>query len=57
MPLTIRPLHPRFAADVAGLDNRRTVRRTREYDETRVRDMRRATVSDGTPTVLERAAA
>jgi alpha-ketoglutarate-dependent taurine dioxygenase len=38
-------------------DNRCTMHRAREYDETQVRDMRRTTVSDGVPTVPEQAAA
>jgi hypothetical protein len=38
-------------------DNRCTMHRAREYDETKVRDMHRTTISDGVPTVLEQAAA
>jgi alpha-ketoglutarate-dependent 2,4-dichlorophenoxyacetate dioxygenase len=37
--------------DVVMWDNRCTMHRAREYDETQVRDMHRTTVSDGRPTV------
>ena len=43
--------------DLVMWDNRCTMHRAREYDETKVRDMHRTTVSDGVPTVLEQAAA
>lgn len=42
--------------DLVMWDNRCTMHRAREYDETQVRDMHRTTVSDGVPTVLEQAA-
>ncbi len=42
--------------DLVMWDNRCTMHRAREYDETEVRDMHRTTVSDGMPTVLEQAA-
>jgi len=42
--------------DLVMWDNRCTMHRAREYDETEVRDMHRTTVSDGVPTVLEQAA-
>ena len=37
--------------DLLMWDNRCTMHRAREYDESRVRDMHRTTVSDGRPTV------
>jgi len=37
--------------DLVMWDNRCTMHRAREYDETQVRDMHRTTVSDGRPTV------
>ena len=37
--------------DLVMWDNRCTMHRAREYDETEVRDMHRTTVSDGVPTV------
>jgi len=43
--------------DLVMWDNRCTMHRAREYDETRVRDLHRTTVSDGVPTVFEQAAA
>jgi alpha-ketoglutarate-dependent 2,4-dichlorophenoxyacetate dioxygenase len=43
--------------DLVMWDNRCTMHRAREYDETKVRDMHRTTVSDGVPTVIEQAAA
>jgi alpha-ketoglutarate-dependent 2,4-dichlorophenoxyacetate dioxygenase len=43
--------------DLVMWDNRCTMHRAREYDETKVRDMHRTTVSDGVPTVPEQAAA
>jgi alpha-ketoglutarate-dependent 2,4-dichlorophenoxyacetate dioxygenase len=41
------------AGDLVMWDNRCTMHRAREYDETQVRDMHRTTVSDGRPTVPE----
>ena len=43
--------------DLVMWDNRCTMHRAREYDETRVRDLHRTTVSDGVPTVREQEAA
>ena len=43
--------------DLVMWDNRCTMHRAREYDETLVRDLHRTTVSDGVPTVPEQAAA
>jgi alpha-ketoglutarate-dependent 2,4-dichlorophenoxyacetate dioxygenase len=43
--------------DLVMWDNRCTMHRAREYDETKVRDMHRTTVSDGVATVQEQAAA
>ncbi len=43
--------------DLVMWDNRCTMHRAREYDETQVRDMHRTTVSDGKPTVPESLAA
>jgi alpha-ketoglutarate-dependent 2,4-dichlorophenoxyacetate dioxygenase len=43
--------------DLVMWDNRCTMHRAREYDETQVRDMHRTTVSDGRPTVPEELAA
>ena len=48
--------HSWKVGDLVMWDNRCTMHRAREYDETEVRDMRRTTVSDGVPTVLEAAA-
>jgi alpha-ketoglutarate-dependent 2,4-dichlorophenoxyacetate dioxygenase len=48
--------HTWKVGDLVMWDNRCTMHRAREYDETRVRDMHRTTVSDGVPTVLEAAA-
>jgi len=45
------------AGDLVMWDNRCTMHRAREYDETKVRDLHRTTVSDGVPTVREQAAA
>ena len=45
------------AGDLVMWDNRCTMHRAREYDETQIRDMHRTTVSDGVPTVIEQAAA
>jgi alpha-ketoglutarate-dependent 2,4-dichlorophenoxyacetate dioxygenase len=39
--------------DLVMWDNRCTMHRAREYDETQVRDLHRTTVSDGMPTVAE----
>jgi alpha-ketoglutarate-dependent 2,4-dichlorophenoxyacetate dioxygenase len=39
------------AGDLVMWDNRCTMHRAREYDDTQVRDMHRTTVSDGAPTV------
>jgi alpha-ketoglutarate-dependent 2,4-dichlorophenoxyacetate dioxygenase len=41
--------------DLVMWDNRCTMHRAREYDETQVRDLHRTTVSDGKPTVAEAA--
>ena len=49
--------HRWTAGDLVMWDNRCTMHRAREYDETQVRDMHRTTVSDGVPTVREQAAA
>jgi len=43
--------------DLVMWDNRCTMHRAREYDETQVRDLHRTTVSDGVPTVPESLAA
>lgn len=43
--------------DLVMWDNRCTMHRAREYDETEVRDLHRTTVSDGRPTVPEELAA
>jgi alpha-ketoglutarate-dependent 2,4-dichlorophenoxyacetate dioxygenase len=43
--------------DLVMWDNRCTMHRAREYDETQVRDLHRTTVSDGMPTVAEPVAA
>jgi alpha-ketoglutarate-dependent 2,4-dichlorophenoxyacetate dioxygenase len=45
------------AGDLVMWDNRCTMHRAREYDETQVRDLHRTTVSDGVPTVREQEAA
>jgi len=64
MDLNEHATQPRFVyshewkpGDLVMWDNRVTMHRAREYDETKVRDMHRTTVSDGVPTVLEQAAA
>ncbi len=64
MDLMEHATQPRFVythrwrvGDLVMWDNRCTMHRAREYDETQVRDMHRTTVSDGVPTVLEQAAA
>ncbi|MSP03502.1 MAG: TauD/TfdA family dioxygenase [Acetobacteraceae bacterium] len=64
MDLIEHATQPRFvhthtwrAGDLVIWDNRCTMHRAREYDETKVRDLHRTTVSDGVPTVLEQAAA
>ena len=64
MDLIEHATQPRFVythrwrvGDLVMWDNRCTMHRAREYDETKVRDMHRTTVSDGVPTVLEQAAA
>ena len=49
--------HRWTAGDLVMWDNRCTMHRAREYDETKVRDMHRTTVSDGRPTVPETLAA
>lgn len=49
--------HTWKVGDLVMWDNRCTMHRAREYDETQVRDMHRTTVSDGVPTVLEDQAA
>jgi alpha-ketoglutarate-dependent 2,4-dichlorophenoxyacetate dioxygenase len=43
--------------DLVMWDNRCTMHRAREYDETQIRDLHRTTVSDGVPTVREQVAA
>jgi alpha-ketoglutarate-dependent 2,4-dichlorophenoxyacetate dioxygenase len=45
--------HKWTVGDLVMWDNRCTMHRAREYDETLVRDMHRTTVSDGIPTVAE----
>jgi len=64
MDLIEHATQPRFVythrwrvGDLVMWDNRCTMHRAREYDETRVRDLHRTTVSDGVPTVREQAAA
>ncbi|MDR3533034.1 MAG: TauD/TfdA family dioxygenase [Rhodopila sp.] len=47
--------HKWAVGDLVMWDNRCTMHRAREYDETQVRDMHRTTVSDGVPTVAEAA--
>ncbi len=47
--------HQWTVGDLVMWDNRCTMHRAREYDETQVRDMHRTTVSDGLPTVAEAA--
>ncbi|HEY0185450.1 MAG TPA: TauD/TfdA family dioxygenase [Rhodopila sp.] len=47
--------HRWTVGDLVMWDNRCTMHRAREYDETQVRDMHRTTVSDGVPTVAEAA--
>ena len=47
--------HKWRVGDLVMWDNRCTMHRAREYDETQVRDMHRTTVSDGVPTVAEAA--
>ncbi len=63
MDLSEHATQPKFvhthswrAGDLTMWDNRCTMHRAREYDETKVRDLHRTTVSDGVPTVLEQAA-
>ena len=63
MDLNEHATQPRFvhthtwkAGDLVMWDNRCTMHRAREYDETQVRDLHRTTVSDGVPTVVEQAA-
>ena len=63
MDLSEHATQPRFVhthswrvGDLTMWDNRCTMHRAREYDETKVRDLHRTTVSDGVPTVLEQAA-
>ena len=63
MDLNEHATQPRFVhghtwrvGDLVMWDNRCTMHRAREYDETKVRDLHRTTVSDGEPTVLEQAA-
>lgn len=45
--------HRWAVGDLVMWDNRCTMHRAREYDETQVRDMHRTTVSDGVPTVAD----
>lgn len=49
--------HSWKVGDLVQWDNRCTMHRAREYDETQVRDMHRTTVSDGVATVPEAVAA
>ena len=49
--------HKWTLGDLVMWDNRCTMHRAREYDDTEVRDMHRTTVSDGVPTVIEADAA
>ncbi len=49
--------HTWKVGDLVMWDNRCTMHRAREYDETQVRDMHRTTVSDGVATVPEAVAA
>ncbi len=62
MDLTEHATQPQFVythrwtvGDLVMWDNRCTMHRAREYDETQVRDLHRTTVSDGVPTVAEAA--
>jgi alpha-ketoglutarate-dependent 2,4-dichlorophenoxyacetate dioxygenase len=62
LDLTEHATQPQFiythrwtVGDLVMWDNRCTMHRAREYDETQVRDMHRTTVSDGVPTVAEAA--
>ena len=48
--------HRWTTGDLVMWDNRCTMHRARDYDETQVRDLHRTTVSDGLPTVTEVAA-
>jgi alpha-ketoglutarate-dependent 2,4-dichlorophenoxyacetate dioxygenase len=48
--------HNWAAGDLVMSDNRCTMHRAREYDESQVRDLHRTTVSDGHPTVAAEAA-
>jgi alpha-ketoglutarate-dependent 2,4-dichlorophenoxyacetate dioxygenase len=64
MDLIEHATQPRFVythrwrvGDLVMWDNRCTMHRAREYDETKVRDLHRTTVSDGVPTVREQVAA
>jgi alpha-ketoglutarate-dependent 2,4-dichlorophenoxyacetate dioxygenase len=47
--------HRWSVGDLVMWDNRCTMHRAREYDDTQVRNMHRTTVSDGVPTVAEAA--
>lgn len=47
--------HRWTVGDLVMWDNRCTMHRAREYDDTEVRDLHRTTVSDGVPTVAEAA--
>ena len=49
--------HSWRVGDLVMWDNRCTMHRARDYDETQVRDLHRTTVSDGRPTVPEEIAA
>jgi alpha-ketoglutarate-dependent 2,4-dichlorophenoxyacetate dioxygenase len=60
LDLTEHATQPQFVythrwtvGDLVMWDNRCTVHRAREYDETQVRDMHRTTVSNEVPTVME----
>ena len=64
MDLIEHATQPRFVhthtwrrGDLVMWDNRCTMHRAREYDETKVRDLHRTTVSNGEPTVREQEAA
>ena len=49
--------HTWRVGDLTMWDNRCTMHRAREYDETKIRELHRTTVSDGVPTVPEQIAA
>ena len=47
--------HHWTVGDLVMWDNRCTMHRARDYDDTEVRDLHRTTVSDGRPTVADAA--